>query len=185
MASKHASAVAPVLRDALINTPRERWGDSNEVAAAFLNCPRVKGILKHLGHKFRLPQSSYADIMQNTWIVLVPKIQILDQESNIYSYLYKFIENTIRSELASNSKTEHLRDEEEENSEEQHINPLGYTDNVINDHAENVIASLDTERARAAFSKKLAKYAWPTDIIRDPKSYGRIGRPRKEDIEIK
>lgn len=180
--AKQRVARSQVLRTALENVPREHWGESGTVARAYLECPKLQGILKHLGFKMRVPESLYADIMQNAWFILARQFPTLDEPKNVYSFLYAVLHKTIQSQQASSHRTEHLRTEEEENEEELAVKPMADFDHGMQpDHAVQVINDVDLAKAQKRFSEKLAKYEWPIDIIKDEKLYGRVGRPRKGD----
>jgi hypothetical protein len=172
------------LASVMMFVPREEWASSNKVARAFLECTRVKGIIKHHGYQLKLQESQYQDLKQNAWMVLADRLPLLDSAENVYTYLYAIIRNSIFTIKNKNKdhKTEALQTEEEEADEEQHIKPIAEFDSgTLADHSDAVIKEIDRERAEINFKKKLWAYTWPSDIIRDPALYKRIGRPRKEE----
>lgn len=165
----------------LASIPQCEWATSNKVARAYLECSKVRRILKHHGFKMRLPESQYSDIMQNAWVVLARGLPNLDRPENVYSYLYEIIRLCICSIQANTNRTEILRTDEEEGDEEQAIKPLANFDRGSHeDHSSQVITEIDREYAQARFVAKLQTYDWPDDIIRNASEYRRVGRPRKE-----
>lgn len=171
------------LTDVMHSLPQDQWGSSNEVAGAYLKCPKVKGIITHLGFKMHLSESSYSDIMQNAYLILARNLWKLDCPENVYSYLYEIIRLSIYSIRSNSKRTEELRTEKEEGDEEKAIKPLADSERGSHsDHANDVIAQVDLENAKVRFSEKLKNYLWPDDIIRDPTLYQRLGRPRKDPV---
>jgi hypothetical protein len=174
-----------LLQEALETVSRDKWATSNIVAKAYLECPKVKGILLHLGFKARLPTSLYPDVMQQAWIICARDLPDLDEPEHVYTWLYRTLQLTIYSMQTNVHRTEHLRTDEEARDEEQAIKPLAaladHDRGTHPDHSAQVISEVDLLAAQSRFATKLSTYDWPSDIIRDVSLYGRIGRPRKVD----
>jgi hypothetical protein len=168
------------LLEALEDTPQAKWATSNKVARAYLESPKVKGILKHLGFKMRVPESLYPDVMQNTWVVLARALPTLDKASNVYSYIYATVYLCICSLRTNSKKTETLQTENENADDSgESFHATHYEMGAHEDHASDAIRNVDMIAAQKNFALKRLSYEWPDDIISDSSLYGRIGRPRK------
>jgi len=189
-----------LLGEALTKVPRSKWTTSNQVAKAFLACPRLHYINRILCFRGGIDESRHEDVLQNAWLAIMspdesgdPKILSLDEnKDSIYSYMWMFIFYSVRSmrhkdrddedrhSLSGNCGEDMDGDPEAGEKYVSHFDIEYGTSPNIDDE---IIGIVDRERATKNWLDKLASKGWPAHIPRDASHFIRLGRPRKIDQE--
>lgn len=175
-----------LLDKALASTPRSEWTTSNRVAYAYLNCPRLKKMIASIENKMK-PQAlagTADDLYQNIWIMIGPRIADLDKPENIYTWLYAWFQNHIRTTFNSTKKEMKVDNlttpESVDDNSETLLDKMAISSGIMPDEAQIIEEKLDLEAGTRKFREKLARCGWPSHIPHDSDAYRRIGRPRKD-----
>lgn len=187
-----------LLGEVLERLPRSQWLISNEVAKAFLTCPRLHYINSILCSREGVDESRHEDVLRDAWLTIIapdetgtPKIFGLNQsKDSIYSYMWMFIFYSVRSMQSRNRVNDHRHDlsgsvDSVTNSEssEKYISHLKIDNGTTPKIDEEVVGKISREKPNQNWKARLSTKSWLSLYPRDTTHYIRLGRPCKIDQE--